>query len=695
MAIKNNIISRLWIVFLLFTGLAMAVIVRAGIVIGNAKGYSSYQTLTKIDTINGMRGDILSENGHLLSTSLPEFSAYLDLNVPSLSEKEFNENVDTLAYCLSQMFTQTSQHDFKHFLVSTRKAKNRYKLLRKNLTFSQVKKIKVFPLFKKGRNKGGLIIEQENKRQQPFGLLAQRTIGYTKNNKKYVGIEGAFNEYLEGDERPIPKYLGPGSKWIPVIDAAGAPERGRDVKTTINIHLQDIAEEALKKALVKNKANHGCAIVMEVETGKVKAIANLKKAKEGYQYHESYNYAIGESTEPGSTFKLASILSLLKDGKADMNSIVYVGNGQRKFYDRLMKDSSKPKNDYYTLKQVLQHSSNVGIASFVDSIYGKQPEKFITNLRDLGLLQNTKIELAGEVEPTVLHPHTDAWSGVSLPWLSIGYGIRITPLQQLAFYNAVANNGKYMQPYLVEAILENGKISQSFNPKYTKRVCNEAAANLVTDALVAAVNSGTAKGIKFENLNIAGKTGTAQIANKTKGYEKKIYQASFAGFFPAENPKYSCIIVINEPTNGQYYGSSVAAPVFKEIVQKFYVHRQNKTQPIEQTLLAENKPFPKCKVGSTNDLVNLLAEFDVQYSKRATGNYAIAMPEGDKLVVSNRIVRKNVVPNVRGMGLADAFYLLENKGIQVKFKGDGKVYKQSIKAGARITRGQTIYLELS
>lgn len=695
MSVKNNIISRLWIVFLLFTGLAMAVIVRAGVVIGNAAGYSSHQTLTKIDTINGMRGDILSENGHLLSTSLPEFSAFLDLNVPSLTDKEFNENVDTLAYCLSQLFTETNQYDFKHFLTSTRKAKNRYKLLRKNLTYSEVKKLKAFPLFNKGRNKGGLIIEQQNKRQRPFGLLAQRTIGYTKNNNKYVGIEGAFNHILSGDKRPIPKYLGPGSKWIPVIDAAGTPDRGNDVKTTINIHLQDIAEEALKKALVKNKANHGSAIVMEVETGKIKAIANLKKAKNGYVYHESYNYAIGESTEPGSTFKLASILSLLKDGKADMNSIVYVGNGKRKFYDRLMKDSSKPKKDYYTLKQVLQHSSNVGIASLIDSIYGAEPQQFIDNLRDLALLQNTNIELAGEVEPTVLHPNTDAWSGVSLPWLSIGYGIRITPLQQLAFYNAIANSGKYMQPYLVEEILENGKVSQRFTPKYTKRICNEAAANLVTDAMIAAVETGTAKNIKFNNLTLAGKTGTAQIANKTKGYKEKIYQASFAGFFPAENPKYSCIIVINEPTNGQYYGSSVAAPVFKEIVQKFYVHRQNTTQPIEQTSFAQNSSLPTCKVSKTTDLVSLLADFDVQYSKRATSDYAIAIPEDEMLVVSNRIVRDNVVPNVRGMGLKDAFYLLENKGISVKFKGNGKVYKQSIKSGARIKNGQTIYLELS
>lgn len=647
------------------------------------------------------RGNIFAEDGSFLATSLPTFKVSMDCKSTAMSDELFNQYVDTLAHCLSTLKDSPyTAGGYRRMLVEARKAGKRYVLIKDKVEYPELLRIQGFPLFKFGRYKGGLIVERQSERRRPFQILAHRTIGYVRENVKPVGLEGAFNDQLAGEQGQRLMQRLPGGTWIPVNDLTEIePENGKDIVTTLDINIQDVTENALYKAILRHNAEHGSAIVMEVATGKIKAIANIGKTEDG-ELWETYNYAIGESTEPGSTFKLAAIMALLEDGYVEPEDSIDINYGKMEFAGEEMVDASYHRLKSATVQHAFEISSNVGIANMVYRYYTRsdKEEQFIKRLKEFNLDQPIGIEIEGEGDPYIKEVGKDNWSMITLPWMATGYELKMTPLQILAFYNAVANDGKYMKPYLVNEIQEYGKTIEKFEPKVVKKTI--ASSNTIRKAqrmLTGVVERGTAKKIKADNYRMAGKTGTA-IINYRKNLPAKFrkYQASFAGYFPAENPKYSCIVVINHPKQNGIYGGEVAAPVFREIADRCFVTHIDLQSPIN----AEAKPqlvaakLPRIYSGYTDDLEESLLRLDLPVRSRTRADWASPrMIYGDSLELNRRQVNRGKVPDVRGMGLRDAMYLLGNEGLQVKAKGIGRVTTQSIKPGTT-TRGQTVFLDL-
>lgn len=706
---KKEAEKRIFLVCLIMVFCGVSVLGRTVYVNVTTDKSSIDKHTIKTDTIFGPRGDILADDNSLLSTTLTSFDAFVDINASGITNDIFKNNIDSLAFKLDSLFANRGNiNSYKKLLNETRRRPNdHYELLAKNLTHLEMRALKSFPIFNRGRYKGGLIIEPVNVRKQPFKSLAKRTIGYDKTIqskedsstiRKLIGLEGFYNEYLEGERKLIVKHLGPNTQWIPLYDASGMPERGLDIKTTINVHLQDIAEEALRKQLVEHEASYGCAIVMEVETGQIKAITNLSRLKNG-TYSETFNHAIGSRSAPGSTQKIATLMALLEETNVSLNETVDIGNGTIKFYGEIMRDSGgTPKKSILTLKEVIENSSNVGTAKFTMKYFGNiagGDQAFTNKFDDFLLSFKTGVDLKGEKEPFFRKPEMGSWSGLSMPWLSIGYESEITPLQTLAFYNAIANKGKYMRPYLVTDIYENNDLYGSFEPEQISQICSEETAALITDVLVGVVNNGTARNIKLEHVQLAGKTGTTKVKEKiTEGY-RNLYQASFAGFFPADNPKYSCVVVINQPSKGKYYGNQVAAPVFKDIAENFYLHRETPTVPYERVTSYEPNSLPDCKATLNTDLQIVLAETGIDCQYQSNSDWVIVQKNESFLVTHNRdFLQGKIVPNVRGMVLKDAVFILENYGLNVSFDGFGKVVSQSLTPGTRFAVGEDVTLRL-
>ncbi|MCK4639399.1 MAG: penicillin-binding protein 2, partial [Bacteroidales bacterium] len=424
-------------------------------------------------------------------------------------------------------------------------------------------------------------------RKMPFKELAKRTIGYeNKKENLFVGLEGAYSEYLEGKKGKQLRQRICNGDWKPIQDENEIePQNGKDIITTIDINIQDVAENALLEHLKEHKAFQGCAILMEVETGYIKAIANLQYDSSDNKYKESYNYAFAENVEPGSTFKLASMIAVIEDRKVNLSDTIDTGDGWIVYYNRTMRDAYKIRDGKITCREAFEKSSNVGVSMIIWDAYKKNPEKFVEHLYDMSLNKPLGIEFQGEGHPFIKHPKDKKiWYGTTLPWMSVGYEISLTPLQILTFYNAVANGGKMVKPMFVKEIRQTGKTIKTFKPVViNKSICSKRTIDTVQSLLEGVVERGTAKSLNNSIYKIAGKTGTAQIANKNKGYNKGFYNASFVGYFPADDPKYSCIVVVNKPSGGKYYGSSVAAPVFKEIADKVYatqldIHQQNEEE---------------------------------------------------------------------------------------------------------------------
>jgi cell division protein FtsI (penicillin-binding protein 3) len=564
--------------------------------------------------------------------------------------------------------------------------------------------MKQFPLFRKGKYKGGFIFIQRNKRERPFKLLAARTIGYERADVTPVGLEGAYSEVLSGidGQRLMQKIAG--GVWMPLNDADEIePEDGMDIYTTIDVNLQDVAENALMKQLQKHQADHGSVVLMEVKTGAIKAIANLKKNKNG-EYYEGYNYAIGESTEPGSTFKLHALVAAVEDGYVDMDDLIDCGDGSKKFYDRTMFDSNFDDGGWgkITVQRVFEVSSNIGMAEIVNKSYSQQPQKFIDHLSEMNLKMPLGIEIAGEGKPYIKNTNDDSWSGISLAWMAHGYELQQTPLQILTFYNAIANGGVMVKPKFVERITKGRTTvreikTEIINPK----VCSKSTVEKVQKALEGVVKNGTARNLKNADYKIAGKTGTAQIAQNTGGGNaytgKKVsHQASFAGYFPADNPEYSCIVVINAPSRNVYYGNLVAGPIFKEVADKVYANSLDMHNQLEDQVFAANSAIPYSKHGKKKDIETIFNGLNIPIeSKAEDAEWIITRTKQSSVEIAPRSIRENMVPNVVGMGLRDAIFLLENQGLRVKISGSGMVKNQSIKAGVRINQGQEINIELS
>lgn len=652
--------------------------------------------------INAVRGDIYSSDGKLLAVSLPFYDIRMDLTVDSLTSEVFYDQIDGLSKSLANLFRDRSWLDYKKALIHARNDKLQYYLLKRNITYDQMVKARNFPILNRGRYKGGVLFEEKSQRVKPNGYLASRTIGHTNlgADANLVGIEGAYNKTLSGTQGvKLFKRL-PGNIYVPLLDKNVVdPVNGMDILTTLDLNIQDVAEKALEKQLILHNARHGTAILMEIETGDIKAIANLERNSKG-GYWESVNFAIGESTVPGSTFKTASLLVALEDGLVDITDSVDIGSGIIYYSGTKVEDSHRTTTGKITVKRAFEISSNVGITKVIYDNYNSQRDKYINGLYKLGLNQKLGLEILGEGEPFIKSPDHSDWSGISLPMISFGYEIALTPMQILAFYNGIANKGKVVKPRFVKEVRYRGKTIKKYNTQVlNQKLCSEATINKLHEMLIGVVESGSARNLKNEYFKIAGKTGTAQIPDPVTGYSVKSrisYQASFVGYFPAEAPKYSCIVVVNAPSNDIYYGNLVAGPVFKEIANKIYATQLDIHQEVnrpEREIFA-NAPYSKS--GNADELSFVLGSLGISYTiDSKESGWVSTTSGGDVVKLKQRDYKNRLVPNVLDMGLKDAVYLLESSGLNVITEGRGTVRSQSILPGSIINKGQTIRLTMS
>lgn len=704
MSLKKHIVWRVGVVYLGIFIFSLGIIGKLFFIIyveGSKWEEKAEEHNMKYVTIDPNRGDILADDGRLLASSLPYYEIRMDLMSTAMPGEIFRKKVDSLAYCLSQLFHDKSKAAYKRELIRARENGERYHLLKKGVDYNELKKLKTFPLFRRGRFKGGLIYVQENKRILPHMGLASRTIGYLTKGRSgnVVGIEGAYDHELSGVVGVRLMQRLSGNVWMPVNSSNEVePHDGNEVVTTIDINLQDVAEHALLKQLSKHNAHHGTAILMEVQTGEIKAIVNLEKDSKG-KYRELYNYAVGESTEPGSTFKLPSLMAALEDRVVSLDDTIDTGNGEIRYYDKTIKDTRKGGYGKITVRQVFEFSSNVGMSKIICENYKGRENQFIDRLYAMRLNEKLGVEIKGEGKPFIRYPGDKYWSGLSLPMISIGYEVRQTPLQILTFYNAVANNGKMVKPKFVREIRYHGKKIRNFDIEVLNpSICSDETIRKAREILEGVVENGTAKNLKNDNYKIAGKTGTAQIANDKYGYKlgsEVSYQASFVGYFPAENPKYSCIVVINSPTTAGYYGNLVAGPVFKEIADRVYATSLFRDGKQYLNISAEYDP-PYTKHGNLKDLKTVFEHFNIAIANESIqSEWVITVKQDSSIMLKTLNVRKGIMPNVKEMGLRDAIYILENMGLKIEVNGYGKVWKQSIASGTKISPGLKVILEMS
>jgi len=699
---KQIIFSRVYIIYGMVCLFAAVIIFKSfklQVWEGN-KWRDKEESLTRnYREIKAVRGNIYAADESLLATSIPKYEVRFDAKTDALTDIFFNENIEELAYELSQLFPEKSKMDYLIELKLARENGKRYHLIKRNVKFTELKQLKEFPIFRAGKYKGGFIYEQQNKRVRPFKVLAARTIGYEREGSKPVGLEGAYSKELSGvnGERWEQKIAG--GIWMPLGENNGKePEDGSDIYSTIDVNIQDVAQQALESQLIEHQADHGCVALMEVSTGDVKAIANLKRNKNG-SYYESYNYIVGESTEPGSTFKLASLMTAFEDGYLDLDDMVDTENGTTKFYDLTMRDSHIGGYGKISIKKAFIVSSNVGISKAINRIYSANPQKFVDRLYKMNLHKKLGIEIAGEGAPLIKSTDDELWSGVSIPMMSIGYEVQMTPLQILTFYNAIANDGKMVKPRFVKEIRQSGKMVRKIESEIIENsICSQKTIKMVKEMLEGVVIEGTAKNLHNTRYKIAGKTGTAQIANSKYGYKydsKVSHQASFVGYFPADNPKYTCIVVVNAPSKNVYYGNLVAGPIFKEVADKVYASSIQIHDELAKKDHAAISRIPYAKDGYYSDLNKIYSELKIKTLNNGVSPIWAKVSTGDKEVkIYKKVIAPIYVPNVIGMSIKDALYILENQGMNVQFTGNGVVKSQSISPGKKIIKGKKIILEL-
>ena len=641
---------------------------------------------TRISTQTGIRGNIYAGDGGLLATSVPTYDLMWDARVNALTDQHFKEKLDSLSFLLARNFKKRNKQEWAAKLIQLRKSGHRYYTLLTDLSFDKIKQVKTWPLIREDKYKGGFWTIEEGKRMYFMGEMAKRAIGYTKNGVN-VGLEGAFDSMLKGQTVQIMEQRLPGNIWRPLKVGVGyEAENGKDIVTTLDTRFQDITQYALNKALVKHRADHGCAIVMEVATGQIKAIANLKRGQDGL-YYESMNYAVDQFMEPGSTFKIISALALLEDGEATPTDSIATHRGKIKFHNTEFKDDEHNKTipSTYTLQECVEQSSNVGISQFIDKAYRNKPSEFLSHLEQLGLTLKPNFDIPSSNHPVVLDPNNALWSGVTLPSMSIGYATRLSPLQLLSVYNAIANSGKLMNPYLVKEIRQNGKVINQISPKIiNKKICSKRTNKQLQEMLRGVVVRGTAQNAFKECLvDVAGKTGTARIINKNgRGYSDR-HMASFVGYFPADKPTYSIIVVVNEPSAGDIYGAGVAAPVFRDIANKIY-SAHIRIQP--ELIAQEKRSNPSPLKGNPNRIIPILDELEIPYSNEDGASEWVESQNEEGTILLNPISHKSgLVPDFKNMGAREALILANKMGLNARISGYGRVYQQSIKPNTRIT----------
>ncbi|SHG05401.1 cell division protein FtsI (penicillin-binding protein 3) [Salegentibacter echinorum] len=608
--------------------------------------------------IPASRGNLYDSNGNLLATSVPKYDIRFD--AVTVSDKDFQNNIKGLSKELSKMLGRSTTY-YSQRLRQARANGQRYLLITENLGYSDYLKIKSFPMFNLGTYKGGMIVEQRTVREHPLGKMGERTVGYERQDENgyftRVGLEGAFSSYLRGtDGRRLKQKIAKG-QWKPISDNNEVePRDGYDVISTIDVNIQDIAHHALLKQLEDFKAEHGTVVVMETKTGEIKAMSNLGRTEDG-NYFEKRNYAVYESHEPGSTFKLMALTAALEDNVIDTSAVLDTENGVVRYYGRPVRDSRRGGYGKISAARAFEVSSNTAFTKIITEGYKDNPSKFVNTLYDMGLNEKIGLNIKGEGQPRIPHPKDKNWNGLSLPWMAFGYGVSLTPLQTLNFYNAIANNGEMVKPRFIKEVKEWDKTIQKVEKEVMNpRICSPETAKKLQEIMKNTVEKGTGSGIYTPNFSMAGKTGTCQVEY---WIEPGRYIASFAGYFPAEDPKYSCIVVIHKPDRRiGYYGSTVAAPVFKKIAQKIYTDT-----PVMDTL-------PSLEVQNKK----VIDDFETYYAKI----------EAEKLTM----------PDVTGMPAMDAVSLLENMGLKVNFRGTGRVKNQSVAAGQKIKNNQQVKLNI-
>ena len=668
MAVNDkNILNRMYFVagcLFLFACAVLFKLVSIQVVDGDKYRELAEERTSRMFTIAPNRGDLISEDGSLLATSVSRYTIRFD--AVTVSDANFKEHLKSLSQALSKLTGKPSS-EYVQLFRKAKENKNRYTLVARNLDYSEYMEVREFPLFEKGPYKGGLIVEQKTVREHPLGKIAERSVGYERVDENgyrtRVGLEGAFGQYLRGKEGKRLKQKIAKGQWKPVgQENIIEPKDGYDVISTIDINIQDIAHHALLAQLEKYSADHGCVIVMETETGEIKAISNLGKTNEG-KYYERLNYAIGESHEPGSTFKLMNIVAALEDGVIDTSTVKDTGKGYWKIYNHRVKDSKRGGYGKISMAKAFEVSSNTAFAQMVHDGYKDEPSKYVNRLMSMNLGKEIGLPIKGEGKPVLRFPGDKGWSGLSLAQMAYGYEISMTPLQILTFYNAIANDGEMVKPRLIKEVKELNRTIFKFDKEVINpSICSSETVKQVQDLLKNVVEKkhGTGHKMYSPNFSMAGKTGTAQKNYVNKDPDVMTYISTFAGYFPAESPKYSCIVVIHEPDKSVgYYGADVSGPVFKSIAQKVYA----------------NNPLI--------DEVDMLQVQDDDLNKNYQKYYVEAQKKYKK------------VPNVQGMSGMDAVSILENLGIEVEVKGNGTVKKQSISHGTDIKKAAKIILELS
>lgn len=705
MSTKKENIIRVYVVYvamLLFAFMLLFQIVKVQFVDGSELQQEAKVRTLVMRNIKAPRGNIFADNEPrtTLALSVPRYDIYMDLM--TVKEELFNENIEALSDSLSALFIYKTKAEWLSTLRHEREVdSNQYYRIKTKVRNADLRRMKTFPIFEKGKNRGGFIVIRNLERVKPYGYLASRTVGRYKEVKGdsvrgikadtvAIGLEGAYNYYLEGQDGEMLMKRIRGNEWKPVSsDLSLEPIPGADLYTSIDVNIQDVAESALMKQLQEQNAEKGCVILMEVETGYVKAIANLSKGSEEGSFNESYNMAVGRVSEPGSTLKLATLLTMLEDNKIRLTDSIDMP-GVYRIYDRVLHDSRPGGYGRNTVQYAFEKSSNV-FAKLVDDNYRTNPQSYIDGLVRLGLRDSLRLDIKGEGKPKLKNATSkEGFSGVTLSSMAIGYEIEITPMQTLALYNAVANGGRLMKPQFVKEVRRGGKLIESFEPVVLKKqIASEQNIALAKQALEGVVERGTAKNIRARGFKIAGKTGTAKKIDENGRYGNK-YQASFCGYFPAENPKYSCVVVIQGPTKN-IYGAVVSGTVFKEIADKVYASGLDNLNSVAD----ESTKMPYSKNGLRGDLQMVMERLGVQVNDKSGDYEWVKTITGDESVdFYSKKNSNNTMPDLKGMGLGDALYLLESKGLSVEVKGSGVVKTQSIDVGKEIINGQLVTLEL-
>lgn len=707
---RKNIVLRFGIVYTIICLSFIAVIYKIVVIqtVERDKWLAVAAQNKKTDIIvKPTRGNIYACDGRLMASSIPTYYVYMDLRVPALHEKEgklFNENVDSVAMYLSGLFKEKTPYEYRALLKKAyRDGDSDFQLVSRRISYAELKQLKTLPLFRLGRNKSGLVTKELFKRVRPFGSLASRTIGDIYADESMGGKSGLelfFNSQLLGTPGVSTRQK-VANTYMETVQVE--PVDGMDVNTTIDIDMQDICEKALVDSMKSFDAGSGYAILMETKTGEVKAIVNMQQNADK-SYTENRNGAVSDQVEPGSTFKVMSLIALLDDGKAKITDMVETGNGLYSFGGRVMKDHNANKGGYgrISLAEAIHASSNVGVSRFVVNAYGHNPSEYVDKLYSMKLNEKLNLEIPGTAAPQIRHPRDKAhyWSATTLPWMSIGYETQIPPIYTLSYYNAIANNGKFIRPFFVKSISKNGQIIKTFETETIKEsICKPSTLRDVREVLLGVIEDkkyGTAQNMLSKYVRIAGKTGTAQISKGAMGYKNggTSHQVSFCGYFPADNPQYTAIVVIREPHKGYPSGGKMAGSVFKSIAEQVMALKSDaKPTDLANDTLYKEPIVPYAKAGYSKALNNVFTNLRVAGKVPAT-NWVKVVTEQKQIRVEPFKVPGNVVPDLIGMGAKDAVYLAEKLGLNVQVSGRGKVIAQSLKPGLAVRKSTPIKLEL-